>query len=71
MALNKAYKEIYGEDIKDYSIFYISSKEACYLEGEEYYCGNAETFTFSLVQEAKIYRLMNKAYQKYKKLNNP
>ncbi|MBE6154198.1 MAG: hypothetical protein E7163_01305 [Firmicutes bacterium] len=62
--LNIAYKNLYGEEIKDYTEFYISSKEACYLEGEEYYCGNAETYTLSLVPESTIYRLIDKAVKK-------
>lgn len=62
--LENAYKKIYGKSLPDEEQFYISSNEACYLEGENYYCGEAETFIYSLTPEATIYRLVNKAVEK-------
>lgn len=59
--LNEAYKDIYGEDISKYTQFFISSSNACYLEGDMYYCGTSETFTYSLAAQATIYRLPYKA----------
>jgi len=60
--LNETYKKIYGEDIKTYEEkFQISDSKTCYLEGETYYCGEAETYTYSLGNDATIYRLMDKA----------
>ncbi len=59
--LNEAFKGLYGSDIKDYSEFYITYDEACYLEGDSYYCGKAETFTFSLAKDSEVYRLIAKA----------
>ena len=62
--LNDSYKKIYGENIKDYSKFFISSTEACYIEGDTYYCGTAESYIYSLTPAATIYRLLNKAVKK-------
>lgn len=62
--LKEAYSAIYGKELPDDSSFYINGTEACYLNGEEYYCGEAETFVYSLTPEATIYRLMNKASEK-------
>ena len=63
-SLNKTYKTIYGEEISSSEPFYISSGTACYLEGDTYYCGTAETFTYSLATNATIYRLKSKAVKK-------
>ena len=62
--LSDTYKLIYGQNLPDETSFYINGTEACYLEGEEYNCGNAETYMVSLTPEANIYRLMNKAVEK-------
>ena len=62
--LEEAYRKIYGHDLPDDSEFYISSTDACYLDGESYYCGEAETFVQSLTPEATVYRLMDKAVEK-------
>lgn len=59
--LNRSYQDIYGKDIPNYNTFFISSSNACYLEGDTYYCGTSETFTYSLAEQATIYRLLNKA----------
>jgi len=64
--LNKAYKSIYGKNMDEDSTFYISNKEACYREGDTYYCGTAETFTYYFAPETTIYRLMNKAIKNHK-----
>lgn len=62
--LNQAYEKIYGENNTSQDSFYITNSDACYLEGDVYYCGKAETFTYSLMPEATIYRLLNKAVTK-------
>ncbi len=62
--LNEAYKDLYGSKIKEEGEFYITSDEACYLEGDTYYCGNAETFTVSLAPASSIYRLIDRAIEK-------
>lgn len=59
-----AYEKIYGNSLPDDEEFYISNTKACYLEGDTYYCGNAETIVYSLTPEATIYRLMNQAVEK-------
>lgn len=60
--INQAYNKIYGEDIKKYEDkFQISDSKVCYLEGETYYCGEAETYTYSIGNDATIYRLKEKA----------
>lgn len=61
--LNNSYNDIYGTEISNYNSFYISSSNSCYLEGETYYCGTSETFTYSLAEQATVYRLLNKAVQ--------
>lgn len=64
--LNEAYHDVYGTDMpeEENTSFYIGATEACYLEEGEYYCGNAETFTWSLRPEATIYRLLNNAVKR-------
>ncbi len=66
--LNAAYKDIYGTDISkdNTSSFNISSTNTCYLEGEEYYCGNAETFSVAITPETNVYRLKFKAIKDHK-----
>lgn len=59
-----AYQNIYGQKLPDDESFYINGTDACYLNGEDYYCGEAETFVVSLTPESTIYRLMNKAVEK-------
>ena len=62
--LVNSYKTIYGEDMPLDESFYINGNQACYLEGDSYYCGDAETFVVSLAPEATIYRLLQKAVEK-------
>ena len=62
--LADAYRMIYGEEIPKVASFFINSSEACYLEEDNYYCGNAQTFVYSLTPEATVYRLMNRAAEK-------
>lgn len=62
--LNSSYKSLYGEDIKDYNNFYTSSTNTCILEGDNYYCGEGETYQYSIAAEATIYRLIDKAAKK-------
>lgn len=59
--LNNNYEKLYGEKINEYKDFSISSNETCFLEGDYYYCGEGETYTYSLSPETTIYRLLNKA----------
>ena len=59
--LATSYEKIYGNELPHEEEFYISNNHACYLEGDEYYCGEAVTFTQSLTPESVVYRLMNKA----------
>ena len=59
--LSAAYKEVYGEDIVEYKDFDIDSDKKCILEGDTYYCGTTETYTYSITPESTIYRLMKKA----------
>lgn len=61
--LEEAYISIYGDKLDSEESFYISNKEACYKEGERYYCGNAENFKLSIAPEATIFRLINKAIE--------
>lgn len=62
--LNSSYKTMYGEDINEFKTFYISSKNACYLEGDYYLCGAAETYNYIISAPTKIYRVLTKAIKK-------
>ena len=62
--LENIYKKVYGQDLPSDEEFYINSNVACYLNGDNYYCGEAETFVQSLTPEAIVYRLMNSAIEK-------
>ncbi len=62
--LKDAYQKVYGKDLPEDEVFYINSTQACYPEEDIYYCGEAETFTYSLTPEATVYRLMSKAVEK-------
>lgn len=64
-SLNNAYKNIYGENINEYEKFFISSEQACEIEGDSYYCGTSETFNYSIAKEATIYRGITKAIEKF------
>ena len=59
--LENAYSTIYNEDLPNDKTFYINSTNACYYSNGKYYCGEAETFIYSLTPEATIYRLIDKA----------
>lgn len=56
--LAEAYQKIYGQDITLEESFYISDTQACYQEGESYYCGEAETSQVVIAPESTVYRLM-------------
>lgn len=62
--LNSAYETLFGAKIDDFNNFYLSDTKSCYLEGEEYYCGNSEHFNLSLGSNSKIYRFINSAKKK-------
>lgn len=62
--LASSYQMVYGEELPDDESFYISGTQACYLGGDQYYCGDAETFVYSLSSEATIYRLMDRAVKR-------
>lgn len=63
-SLKEAYINIYGIEMVEKDSFYISDKEICHKEGEKYYCGNAENYKVSIIPEATIFRIINKAIQK-------
>ena len=62
--LNSIYNKVYGQDLPSDEEFYINTNIACYLDGDNYYCGEPETFVQSLTPEATVYRLMNSAIEK-------
>lgn len=61
--LNNAYQKIYGENIKEYSNFYVTPTKTCELEGDKYYCGDTPNNSYSLGMDAEIYRLIDKAIE--------
>lgn len=58
--LTTSYQNIYGLDVEKYNDFSISGTNTCYLEGDKYYCGEGETYTYTIGADATIYRLINK-----------
>lgn len=62
--LKEVYFKIYGSELVEEEKFYISDKKACFKEGEEYYCGNAETYNVSITPETTIYRIIDKVTEK-------
>lgn len=62
--LEASYLKLYGNKLVSEENFYISDKEACFKEGEKYYCGNAENYKISLIPETTIYRIIDKAIKK-------
>lgn len=62
--INQSFKRLYGENIPEYKIFYINNDDACYEKGEEYLCGESETFSYSISPSAVVYRLLTKAVEK-------
>ncbi len=64
-SLNKAYNDLYGKNIDDYTKFSIASDKICVLDKENYYCGVAENFNYYLAPDATIMRLKNKAIKKH------
>lgn len=65
--LNKEYKKIFGQDIKDYDEFLYDYKTVCkYIEEEAssyYYCGNAEEFSIAVGAFPKTYRAIKDVYK--------
>ncbi len=64
-SLKQAYLEIYGEEPKKYEEFNISNTKSCYLEEDTYYCGDAETYSISIMPETNIYRLKKSALKRF------
>lgn len=61
--LNEVYTDIYGTKMTEKDSFYISDKEACYKEGERYYCGKAENYKVSIIPNTTIFRMIDKAIE--------
>ncbi len=62
--LENIYQKVYGKNLPEEKSFYISENKACYLENDNFYCGEGETYMYSLTAESSIYRLLNKAILK-------
>ena len=62
--IDNTYKKLYGKDVENNEKFKVDNFTICYLKGDYYYCGLSETFTYTLGNEAVIYRIVNKAEEK-------
>lgn len=63
--INNQYKKIFGKDVEESTdIFNVDDYNVCYLYNDSYYCGLSETFSFTIGNEALIYRVLNKAIEK-------
>lgn len=62
--IDNSYKKLYGRDIEDNKSFKIDNLNICYLKDDYYYCGLAETFTYTIGSESFIYRVIEKAVEK-------
>lgn len=63
--INELYEKIYGETLKDENIsFMIDDYNICYYHKDSYYCGLAESFTFTIGNDSMIYRIIDKAVEK-------
>ncbi len=58
--LAKTYQNIYGLEVEKYNDFSITGTNTCYLEKNKYYCGEGETYTYTIGADATIYRLISK-----------
>ncbi len=62
--INKEYVKLFGEEINDAESFKPDNYHICYLKDNEYYCGLAESFTYTLGNDSSIYRVIKKAIEK-------
>lgn len=67
--INDLYEKIYGETLKDENVsFMIDEYNICYYHKDSYYCGLAESFTFTIGNDSMIYRIIDKAVEKGNKI---
>ena len=59
--VNKQYEKMYGEKIADYAKFQYDDTTICYYYDGNYYCGLAETYTYTVGAEPHTYRSIEKA----------
>jgi len=66
--IEKTYKAIFGKNINDDKSFKIDNSNICYLKDKYYYCGLSESVTYTLGNEAMIYRIIDKGVEKGKQI---
>ena len=61
--LKAEYNLIYNEEIGDLEDFYIDENKVCHYQNDYYYCGLAETFSYSLMARPHVYRAIKKTVE--------
>ncbi len=61
--LKNEYNLIYNEEIGDLKDFYIDENKVCHYRNDYYYCGLAETFSYSLMAKPNVYRSIKKTVE--------
>lgn len=62
------YKNMFGEELTDYTGFQLDGANICYYDSDNYYCGLSEQFTYTFGAEPHTYRAIKKAYKKGNKI---
>ncbi len=62
--LAKTYKKLFGKDIEENASFRVSEDTICYLKDGYYYCGISDSYLYTIGNEAKVYRSIDRAYEK-------
>jgi hypothetical protein len=62
--INEQYKKVYGKEIESYDSFQLNSTTICNYDAGTYYCGLAETFTYTIGGEPKVYRTIDEVKTK-------
>ncbi len=66
--VEKKYKEIFGEKLKNNESFTLDNVSVCHFYDGYYYCGLSEEYTYVFGAEPHTYRLIKSAYKKDDKL---
>ncbi len=61
--IDDTYKKLFGKEIENNGSFRIDNFNICYLNGDYYYCGLSDTFIYTMGNDSKIYRVINRAVE--------
>lgn len=62
--IDDSYKKLFGRDNENNKEFRVDNTHVCYLKDDKYYCGLSETFTYTIGNEATIYRVLSRVVEK-------